>query len=67
MTRTVEIFIDGLWQPITIDLIVKGDRFRLIEPDGSFVTDEEGNSEWVAKADSFYSEIYKDHIVEIEV
>lgn len=52
-TRTCEIYKEGSWHNTSLNLVKKGELFRLFEPTGEAVLDDAGNSTWLANADGF--------------
>lgn len=54
--RTCEIFTNGEWQTIDFSLVHTGDKFRLYEPTGEIVEDDDGNTEFTATSDSYFKE-----------
>jgi hypothetical protein len=48
-TRQVQLFVDGEWFIVERGLasLKDGDKFRMLEPDGNFVTTESGQSEFI--------------------
>lgn len=54
--RKVEVkLFTGEWYDVTMSSVLEGDTFRMFEPDGSQVKDEDGKTEWVALHDSYLS------------
>lgn len=51
--RTAEIYRDECWVPTDFDKVKKGDTFKLFEPDGTLVRDQNGNAVLVAVSDPY--------------
>lgn len=52
--RKTEVFKEGAWESIPFHMLVKGNIFRLFEPDGEPVTDTDGTDKWQAVSDRAY-------------
>lgn len=47
--RQVQLFKDGIWQDTEVQELVKGDTFRMYEPDGTQVV-WDNNAEFIASS-----------------
>jgi hypothetical protein len=43
-----QVFKEEQWYDISFSELKKGDKFRVFNPDGQLVTDENGNTEFIA-------------------
>lgn len=48
--RTVEVFKNNRWNMADMNDLKPGDLFRMKEPNGLYVTDNNGRSSWVASS-----------------
>ncbi len=53
MERKAEICVDGSWMPVEFSCLRKNDKFKLIEPDGTLVKNNEGETEFIAASDAY--------------
>jgi hypothetical protein len=51
--RKCELFEFDAWREIEFNLLLKGDKFRLIEPTGELVKDNDGNTEFIASSNVY--------------
>lgn len=53
--RTIEIYrkTNRSWREIEFEILMEGDIFRLIEPDGNFVIDKKGRKEFTAISNAY--------------
>jgi hypothetical protein len=66
--RRVEIFVDGQWVHLESELadIKTGDLYRLFEPTGEAVVNEDGQSEFKATSDSYFDTLIGEYKVVYE-
>lgn len=51
--RTAQVLINDKWIDIEFKNIKEGDKFRLFEPDGTIVKDNDGNTEFIATSNPY--------------
>lgn len=51
--RTAEVYRDDCWVPTDFYKVKKGATFKLFEPDGTLVSDKDGNEVLVAVSDPY--------------
>nr|WP_231978241.1 hypothetical protein [Mycobacterium sp. E3298] len=56
MNRKVERLVLADWKECQFQSLIRGDIFRLFEPDGDYVSDSYGNREFQAESDPFINE-----------
>jgi hypothetical protein len=63
--RVAEIFVDGQWQTTELELLLKGDKFRLTDPEGP-VAMPNGQSEFICAGNAHFNELHQQWVVEVE-
>jgi hypothetical protein len=63
--RTVEVKRNGEWALIHMNELRKDEYFKMFEPDGELVVDEEGKSIFYTISEPYYSDKYNTWIVDI--
>lgn len=54
--RKVEVFTGVSWEEIEFEHLKTGDMFRMFEPDGASVEDDEGNRIFIAVSEPFLTD-----------
>jgi hypothetical protein len=54
--RKVEKLIDNEWVKINFETLERGDAFRMFEPTGEEVIDDEGKKSWICGSDSYIND-----------
>ncbi|MCX6822122.1 MAG: hypothetical protein NTW30_05080 [Candidatus Aenigmarchaeota archaeon] len=63
--RVAEIFIDGQWQPTELEHLLKGDTFRLTDPEGP-VAMPNGQTIFVCAGNAHFNQLHQQWVVSVE-